>query len=668
MAQAPKSKSQSSREVLVFQDFEGGWSVDGKVGIANSQPYTQAMDFRKSPSQMSVLPGPTREDNGVVKDLAVNEVMGPDGSIYAYGNAGYLYKRTTAGVWSVEGNTGTGYFGMDYRKDTDSIYLAGAKSVSSYSPVSTSPTTLVNAYNISFSTYDNSANAGFNVSAYQTGSQMTTTVAVATSPLNEGSNSIRYFQIDIEPLMKASFFIINKGSGNWTATLHDGLNNVLGTATVANANLVNDTFNDFVFSSAPNGQVRLYVNTPTASNGRTYHLHLTSTVADGTVSSTAMNDLSTCDIELWADRLVQTNNGMHPMVRFQQYETFGNGNYLSIWEPITNPPTNAEWQRHALIFPMEYEMCGLAATNEFIVMGLEKDTTGTSTPQEGLIAYWDGTSSTYNYYFKVPEGSPYGISEYKNTIYYYAGGARWAVTPPSTNPTKIWTMPGSDTEFSGANAPVIVYPYTSTVRRGIHLFGYPSTTTNTNIDFGVYSWGSVDKNFPESFGYNYLISTGNQNYSGSNNLQIGMVKSFGDILHTSWRDDLNGGYGIDVVTNASKPVPYATWNSLIIDDGWTRHLKTANYMDVYYYIPSGCTVTLKYQIDRSGTWVSSQAYSTTNLWEQRPNLARFNMSDSGGGTFHEIQLGIDVTCDSTVTTAPIIRMVSFVYDPASVEL
>lgn len=653
---------------VIFGEFYGGWATDQRLGIPNSHAYSQSVDFRKSPSSLSVLPQPVREDANICRDLIVNEVMTNDGTVYAYGNAGYFYKRTTAGVWSVEGNTGTGYFGEDYRKDADSIYLAGAKSVSLYNPVSSSSAMLVNKYGPSQSFYNNNANtAPLNVNANQQGSSLTTGILVATNPLLETNISVRYFQTDIEPLNKIQVFVVAKGTGDWTVTLHDGLNNVLATATVTNANLMNNAWNDFIFTTAPNGQVRVYP----APNARTYHIHVTSTVADGTVSSSQSNDLTSCDLIIYADRMVQTNNGYHPIQRFQQFECIGNANYISVWEPITDTPTNSEWQRHKLVLPSEYECCGEATTNEFLIAAFEKNTTGTNTPQEGLLIFWDGLEPTYNYDVPISEGSPQGLHTYQNVAYYYAGGDWWAITSPLTQPVKLRNMPGSATEFTNISAPITVYPYAATVRRGIQLMAYPSATTNTTVNFGVYSWGAVDKNYPESFGYNYLISTGSQNYSASNNLKIGMVQSFGDLLHISWQDNLNGGYGIDVVTNSSKPSSYAKWQSLTFDAGLISKYKTALYMDMYYYIQSGVTVRMAYQTDSDGVWHYSPYYSMTALWnggQNGNNYARLNCTDTNGGRFHEVQLQIEILCDSTVTTPPAIQSVTLVYDTNSAEV
>lgn len=652
-------------EPLIFNQFTGGLSDDPKIGLKNSFAASQGLDFRTSPSQLSVLPGLAREDNGIMKDLVLNEVMASNGLIYGFGNAGYIYRRSTAGVWSDFSKLGSGCAGIDWRKDADAIYLTSNKTASRIATVvNGTPTLNPDYYASSISTYDNSLNEGFNVNADQEGSSLSTQILVATNPLNESDSSRRYFQTDIEPLNQIAVYTVAKGSGDWTLTLHDGLNNVLGTATITNANLNSNAWNNFVFTAAPNGQVRVYP----APNARTYHIHVTSTVADGTVSSSITNALSSSDLRIYADRFVQTNNGWHPIQRFLQYETFGNGNYLSVWEPITDPPTNAEWLRHRLVFPEEYEVCGLTLQNEFEVIACGKNTTlNNSVPQMGQLFFWDGSSSTYNYNVPVPEGTPYGLFTYKNIVYYFAGGSWWAVTSPTTQPVKQRQMPGTSTEFSGAYAPIIMYPYAATVRRDVQILAWPGSVTNTNINFGGYSWGATNKNYPETLGYNYVISTGSKNYSASNNLQLGMAQSFGDLLHVSWRDDLNGGYGIDAITNSSSPASTWFWQSLVFDGGYVAKNKTANYIEAYFILPAGATTSLSYSIDYGAFVTDPNAYSTTNLFEGLDNYARFYVTNANGGRFHNIQVQVSGTTAGG-SVAPVIQAVSLVYDNNKNEL
>lgn len=631
---------------VVFNRFEGGWGTDSKTGMHHSQAYTQALDFRKNPSQLTVLPALAKESGAVVTDLIQNFVMVTNGTIYSIGDTGNLYSRSTAGVWSLVGNIGgAGYFGMDYRTDTDNIYICGATTVSIYGPVTGTPTLTVNKYGASTATANTSTTTGFNVNPNQTGSGYTYTPPV--TPISEVTTNLRYFQSDIEPLSKVSIYIQTKGTGNWTVTLHDGLNNSLASVTVANASLNNNMFNDFVFTTP----IRAYVS-PSA---RTYHIHVTSTVADGSMTTSANGDLKGADLQVYANRLIATNNGLHPMARFLQYEVIGNGNYLSVWEPISDPPTNAEWVRHRLFFPQDYEVCGTAVFNEYLAVALQKvSSNATSNPQDGLIAFWDGLSTllTPVYFTKVPEDTPQCLKEYKNAIWYYAGGSWWRISAPTSQPEKMRTFPGSDTEYSGGAVPITINPYAATVRRGILLMAYPSVTTSTTINYGVYSWGHIDRNWPESFGYNYLISTASQNYSASNNLKIGAIKSFGDTFLVSWRDDLNGGYGVDSVTNASNPSTTSSWQSLIIDHGITSKEKTGYFIKVTVpTFPTDVSIVVKYKLDRNANWTSSTPFTTANASKSAANGSTYVCRFDLNLRYTEIQLGIDITSG---TTTPVI--------------
>jgi len=650
---------------LVYDSWVGGQAVDKKEGQANSFADSQALDFRKSPSQMSVLPGLTRSDNGAVSDLVQNEVMISTGEIYSIGSSGNIYRRATNGTLSLFGNTGqSGTFGMSYRQDQDSIYITGTTAVSAITTVSTTPSLQPLYYAESQSTYDNSSQAGFNVNSDQSGSTKTT--ALQTTYTEGAPTQLRYFQTDIQPISKIGVFAVVVGTGDWTLVVHDGLNNQLGTVTVSNANLIANDWNYFTFSTPI--QVNVGPN-----NAQTYHFHLTSTVADGTVSSSTTNDLATCDMQLWANRLVQTTNGIHPMQTFQQFETIGNGRYLSTWEPLGDPvPSNTEWQRQKLSFPPGYEVCGLTVFNEYLAIATER-VTSAGNAQDGIIFYWDGLSDTYNYFTKIPEGSPEAIHEYENALYYVANGTWYIITSVAATPVKVRRLPGSENTYTSSDTRTKVYPYVATVRNNIHLLGYPSTTANTEIPYGVYSWGKVDDSQPYSFGYSYIISTGTTAVTGSNNLTIGMVKNFGSVLHVSWRDDSSGvtTYGMDVINGSSAPASFAKWESLIEDLGFVTKQKTASYIEAKWLtIQDGTEIVLKYSINR-GSWVYSERFSNSNLYsvDDETGFARFDIGDSSTESrFYEIQVGVDIYNDSTVTSPPIITGVSIIGDDNRKEM
>jgi hypothetical protein len=651
--------------------FSGGEATDKKVGISHSFANSQSLDFRKNPSQLTLLGRPTIETGKVVSDLVQNEVMTNLGSIYALGSTGKVYERSTANEWKQFGNIeNTGAYGMTYRQDQDAIYIAGSNSISYISDVSKSPILFPNYYNISQSLYNNNDNTpGINVNCNQSGGTQTTAIS---GSFTESTTSKRYFQTDIEPLNRIGVYIKAKGTGDWTITVHDGFNSVLATSTVLNANVTNETWLYFTFDE----QVRVNV----APAAQTYHYHITSTVAGGTVSSTSSNNLSTCDMRLWADRLVNTNNGMHPMAQIQQYIVIGNGRYLSVWEPLGDPDTsNLEWSRHYLQFPAEWEVCGIAQMNEYIAIACEKVSTDPDKdPQEGMIFWWDGIQKAaanvpigaYNYFTPIPEGAPESIHSYKNVVYYQAGGSWYAISTVDSQPQKIRTLPFGENSYNNNNNETHTYPYAATTRNGIQLMAWPSVTKNENIPYGIYSWGQTDTTLNNSFGKSYVTSNGNDKYTNENNLTIGMIKSFGDTLHISWRDSSseNIEYGIDVV-NSQSPLPlYATWESLIFDNGYTGKFKQANYMNVTYLpLPDGVEIVLKYSIDR-GDWVYSPRYSNTNLWNDQKGYASFSMGESTEqGRFHEAQVGIDVYCEDGVYETPVITSVTMIFDDLANE-
>lgn len=650
---------------LVYNSWVGGQAVDKKVGIPNSFADSQSLDFRKSPSQISPLPRTARTDNGVVTDLVQNQVMTAAGLIYAVGSSGNVYKVTAAGVWSLFGNIGqSGTFGMDYRQDQDAIYITGTTTVSSITTVSTTPTLNPSYYNESQSTYDNSTQAGFNVNSNQSGSTLTTTIL--TSYTEGVTTQERFSQTDIQPISKIGVNIVTKGTGDWTLVVHDGLNNQLGTVTVITGNLVSGQINYFTFSTP------IQVNVgPNAA--QTYHFHLTSTVADGIVSSSVANDLSTCDMQLWANRLVATTNGIHPMVNFQQFEVIGNGRYLSVWENLGEAaPSNTAWERQKLSFPPGYEVCGLTVFNEYLVIATEFVTTS-NTAQQGIIFYWDGLSSTYNYFTRIPEGSPEAIHEFENALYYVAAGTWYTITSVAATPQKIRSLPGSENVYTSSNTRTRVYPYVGTVRYGIHLLGWPSTTANTGIPYGVYSWGRVDYSQPNSFGYSYILSTGSQAVTGSNNLTIGMVRNYGNVLYISWRDDSGGSvtYGVDIVNASSPPAAFSKVESLIYDAGMVTRDKQASYTEAKWLtIQDGVSIVLKYSINR-GDWVYSDYFSNDNLWgpDGVAGYGRLDVGSSGiEERFNELQVGIDIYCDDTVMETPVIVGDSAIFDSLAAEV
>lgn len=620
--------SDDGNRIVSIQEFYGGQSASQTIGPAASFSYSRALDHRSDPSQLTVLPGPRSISGGVVNDLILNIVQVQNGNRYAYGEQGYLYKINTSNVVTYAEKLPDGSDGMMYRKDSDAIYLATSTDVRRYYPVSGSPDIDV--------TYG--ASRSIDTNAYRTGGSGTYTV-----PTTLDERQYCSFRPDIEPFYSIKVGIGTVGTGNYTLTLHDGLNNTLATSTISNANMTSG-LTEFVFSS----QVRALVK----PNARTYHWHLTSTQAGGTVTCSTSEMLNTANFELWAYRLVDTTSGFHPMAEFQQLILIGNERYIAVWEPLTeDSPPNNEFQRHRITVPPGYDCIGIAPSKGFAYAAFARRATdGSKDFQDGLIIKWDGSSKTYDDYILVSGGAPESIQMYNNYPYFYVNGALYA-WPGGDTIVKVRTLANTGTVYRDVVDNTQCYPNMMTVHNNLLHLGFPSTTTNTGIEHGVYVWGSLDKDYAASLNYGYVIST-QTNLNTAGTLQLGCVRSFGDEMYVSWKDGSN--YGLDIVDSFCDPAPVFKFRARRFTAGASFKDKQAlrTSLDTST-LPSGVTITPTYQIDNAAEQTQTEFAMVAGDVRKVATIQN--------GMFKRIVFGFDGT--STATSTPIIYAATLLWNP-----
>lgn len=628
-------------EPIGLAHFFGGQSTDKELGSEAQFYYNRHTDFRKNPSSVTLLPKPTNTDGGVVVDLVQAMDQLNSGVRYALGDAGWLYKVTAAGVWSALTNIGeNGGAGLLYRSDVDHLYATGQTKVARIPRVSSGGAPQVNWFTSGVSTCTTCSKSS------GTSSYIPLTAIDEINRINR-----RNFTSDIEPLTKLGVKVTNAGTGDWTLTLHDDANNTLGAVTITNANLKNNEINYFEFASP----IRIQRGNNGAGSALTYHYHVTSTVADGTIATTTADSMADCDMELWASALVTTNNGMHPIAQASNFTLIGNGRYVAAYEPLQDNPTTADFNRHRLTLPPGFEVCGFGQKNLMTIVAAEKRSTSGEF-QEGMLFFWDVTADTYNDYWPVPEGSPESMFSHKNVVYFIAGGALYRMRG-GDEPIKIWTFRDTDSEYSSATDSTHCYPNMMAVRRGILMIGYPGTTTNLSLEHGVYSLGAITNKYPESFGFSYTTSNGNILNTGTNNLKIGMVKSYGDTMYISWRDDSASPqkYSVDIVNNSSVPAADGTIELLLFDNKQPSKYKKCGYIIATFEdLPADTTVKVKYKIDGEASWHYSDA-ETSGTYLVMPVDKRFL----------RLEIGVDVTC--TGTTSPEITSLFAWVDPLKQE-
>lgn len=651
MAKSP-SFSDAMTEKIHLNYFQGGTTVDPKLGIPNSFYSSLALDFRSTPSQLSVLPGPSVVGTNTT-DLILAMEQDLNGVRWGVGSAGSIYKIDTSNNFTqVAKLSENGSAGILYNQVTDQLYIPGQTTVSMYGQVTTGnpgqPVFKSSIFAQSASNAPGVTNLYNSADGFFDGVARTTAGATYTlkTVLSEAVSDFCFFAPDIEPFYSIKVFVIAKGTGDWTLTLHDSSNNSLATVTITNANLVNNQMNEFVFGK----QVRALVSASQTGSSATYHFHLTSTVADGTTQVVTAGDLSTDNFLLYAYRLVQTKNTWHPTTLFtgsgKPLLCIGNAQYLSTYDFSNDAsPTNQQWQRHALVFRQGYEVCGLSTNNQYLVIAVERRSGNSSRNfQDGALYFWDGSTSAPNFVIDIPMGSPYGLQTFNNVTYFVCAGSLFAWSGGQTV-IKVRKLAYQNTDYLGTVDSTLVAPNMMSIRYNLLMIGYPTSTTNVNINYGIYTWGSVEVMYPNSLGLSYALSNGFTNNTGSTNLQIGCVYNFVDTMYVPWRYTDGGGqthYGVDLLNNSSTSAPNFNLLTLIYDGGVSYKIKEALRMKLTFLpLPAGYTLQAQYAINRGSFVLSPTASAGDTSLVFEINNARFN----------ELQWGLTGT--STGVSSPL---------------
>lgn len=665
--------------VITNPYYYGGNTIDPKLGIPNSFYKSQCMDFRSVPSQMSVLPGMSTINSNLFGLITAMD-QDLNGVRYGVDTAGWLYNIDTSdNITPLYKMTSGGASGMLYNSITDQLYVPSQNTVSLYGKLTSSVSApvwrpdqfaasasnapgTVNLYNPDDGLFDGATrnNSQGITTGITKSSQVTTNTTLTTNVptvLAENTTDLCFFNPDIEPFYSINPYIVAKGTGNWTLTLHDSLNNVLATVTVANANLTNNSYNAFVFSS----QIRALVNATQTGQSTSYHFHLTSSVNDGTVGSINAGDMTSVDFLLFAYALVAPRNGLHPTCLFTGNGTpflcIGNANYLTTYNFGNDAnPSNSQYVRHQLYFQPGEEVCGVDTNNQYLIIATEKrSATAGRNQQYGRLYFWDATTNAPAFDIPIAMGAPYGLHTENGITYMTISGALYAWQNGSSI-IKVRKVAYESTDYLNAVDNTFVYPHMMASRYGLLLMGYPSTTSNPNTTFGIWSWGTVELTYPNSYGYSYGLANGLQNFSTSNQLQMGCVYNFVDTMYVSWSyTDANSvvHYGMDRLNNFSAPAQKFEYDSLIWDGGITyKQKRGARVKLTTLPLPAGYTLKAYYTPDR-GTPVYSPSMKQGDRSIVLEATPRFN----------EVQWGFVGSTTSGATLPATIIDISMQIDP-----
>jgi hypothetical protein len=584
---------------LRIANFSDGLSDDDKIGQKHAAGSATAIDFRRSPAQAGLLKRLVKESGTSITSEIYDAVRVRTSEIYL-ASGSKLYKRAAGtnggnGTYTDTGVSVSQLRDLFYREDLDSLFCITQAEIGEYSKIASGSPSFVGGKYTDWTSFTQTA----------TGGAYTIPTALAEAELIS-------FVCSGEPLRNLVFRMVTKtGAPTITATLHDGANNVIASASVSTGSISAGADITFNFATT-----RLKI-------GNTYHIHLVSSVAGNTILTTATNTLPLAQCSITARRLIDS------IISFDPYGhaayTAGaityicNERYLSQWE-ILNTSTNSMdgYEPHKLIFPSNFHTIKCAEYSEYLVVACaikeSSDTTDTR-GSRGMLIFWDKTSTFYNFAIPVPQGVPQSLFSYNNALYFIASGTlyRWAGNGIET----VYQFPGVD-EFgdTAADAPQIdnylqAPRNAMTVWKGLLTIIFPYTTANTLVEYGVYSFGRAKSYLPEAVGQDYLMSTGTGivQFGTGPSPDVPITKftyigAFGTNLLVGWLDLVGGvsTFGIDKLNDACGFATAANWNSLWFDNGDPDVLKTPLAVKITCEaLQANCTITPFIMYDRDYT-------------------------------------------------------------------
>lgn len=448
----------------------------------------------------------------------------------------------------------------------------------------------------------------------QNSAQVGDTYALTTG-ISESATDKKTFTPTKDPNKSLAVNIAAKGTGDWTVVIHDSLNNVVDSVTIANALLPTAGIYEFVFPQVWRPVI-----------GNSYHFHIYSSVADGTVVSMTNNDLETVSYTTYYQFLVEVSD-YHPIQRFLNFIVIGNERYVAKWDLIAYEP-------HRLVLSSGWKVTCFTLWNEYLAIGARKSSSVYGV-EEGRIWFWDGVADVPNFSVQVPEGAinsmitSKGILEfiagYQGDLLRYAGGDQIQKVkriPKITKDKYIEVMPGAMTLY-----------------QSILHYGVAGLSDSSVVERGVYSYGSLNSNYPEFLSYDYPISTGNRT---ATNIKVGIVLALDRKLLIGWQDNVS--YGVDVVDPTGAPFSSGTIEYLIQDNGAVWKDKTLNRIKGDFLpLNTGESIDIKYQLDRSGSFTGlTSPYSTVG--------GAFVKQEVTSGRYQERQFAVDLF--ATGSTSP----------------
>lgn len=597
-------------------NFSGGITTIGeKVGQENSARFIDKLNIFESPdyvtlSRLTSKISSTTVDGNV---LWMVDASPWNTNRYAYDDQGKIYQINSSDTVSllrtVSGSAGEGMIVFD-----NALYYAQGTDWGRYYPLDNSP-----AFTDAYSSW-------WLVSQIQEtdGSTGATDYTPQTS-IDEGATHRQTWIADHDPIKSITIDVDVVGTGDWTVTVHDAGNNLLGSATIANGSMSTGDVT-FTFSSP----IRVTPNNE-------YHFHVTSTVADGGVDTGVNNDLEAAEYTIEYNPLIDTD--YHPMVQHVAGIVIGNERHIAFFDQDTYDPT-------AVTLDPGFKIRSLVKFDEYVVAVAWKGQSFAEA-EAAKLYFWDGIETTFNFSTDITIGAAHALVNYKNNLVGVYGN-RGSIYVGNSPFTEII----NEVPKLARGKIVEVYPGAIDTFEDKIVVGYAGSTDDASLEQGVYVYGSQTDAIKPGLALLFRPSTGTDKGIG---FAITCVKSFGQDLYIAWKDGSN--YGIDKITAGDSANAAGSFEERIFDGGDPDEDLLAIKVEVRFEpLTTGQSVTPKYKLDRASSFTTGDTVSTVG--ETRAVVYINSIC-------REIEWGFNVASSSN--TFPKITAINFIFDDLSNE-
>ncbi len=435
-----------------------------------------------------------------------------------------------------------------------------------------------------------------------------------TTGIDEGATHRQTFVPEKDPQESIQLDIGAVGTGNWTLTVHDTLNREVAALTVATAELHTGLY-EFIFASVWRPQI-----------GVSYHFHVTSTVADGTVVTGTTADLETARFFSYYQFLV--SDKYHPIKEMLDFLVMGNERYLAKFT------AGDDFDPHKLTFPSGYRVRALAYWREFIAIGCWKGTNITDF-DDGIVFFWDGIKDTYNNFIKIPEGGVNAMFGTQDVLFISAGySGEILIYTGGGSAQKFNKIPKIERDKYVELAPGSMNMWRSMIQMGVNL-----NTDSTSVHQGVYTIGTAHRQYPTSLGFDYPTSLGDQ---ASTSVKVSMIYPSGQSLYSGWQN--SNAFGIDKISVDNDVYDSGTVELLITDFSKISKEKYPLILRADFKpLVSSQSIRVKYKLDRESDWKTASYEDTVGAMKTRFRIKK---------RCKELQVAVDLK--TTIATSPVL--------------